>query len=402
MAVTSTRAVLTTCNRNRKYGFQTPNKSNQALYFDKGNKILSNSSIQYQSTNNNENRNGSIGRPFSQKSNSIENRYFKNKYLYNKSYNDFYNYNKKKIRINFKPIEENEIDDLNYSKKIDIGKTNSNHKVKQNESKTNNNKRKSNKKGYHYKSRSLMDIENPISLKNHPKNIKPMKERNNYTITENQKIAKIRSTKCASVRTLNRNINHNNYSLKPKKPLINISFVNLHTNDNKQQSLEPKKYKGPIDLSCLLIAKSLNLMIEKISNLLKRYKITNILINQYKLRCSKNGQSFDIEFVNLNDNFIKMNNTFFDSSYENDSKYKTITETSNDKNVLSSRHPCGRRFRICLIVFIKNLSFLYFVSEFEQVFKSVFNHANLYPVGFYYFKLSVKVYELIVQVQFVG
>ena len=319
-------------NRNRKYGFQTPNKSNQALYFDKGNKILSNSSIQYQSTNNNENRNGSIGRPFSQKSNSIENRYFKNKYLYNKSYNDFYNYNKKKIRINFKPIEENEIDDLNYSKKIDIGKTNSNHKVKQNESKTNNNKRKSNKKGYHYKSRSLMDIENPISLKNHPKNIKPMKERNNYTITENQKIAKIRSTKCASVRTLNRNINHNNYSLKPKKPLINISFVNLHTNDNKQQSLEPKKYKGPIDLSCLLIAKSLNLMIEKISNSLKRYKITNILINQYKLRCSKNGQSFDIEFVNLNDNFIKMNNTFFDSSYENDSKYKTITETSNDKN----------------------------------------------------------------------
>ena len=317
-------------NRNRKYGFQTPNKSKQGMYFDKGNKIISNSNIQYQSTNINENRQRSKGRPFSQKSNSIENRYFKNKYLYNKSYNDFYNYNKKKIRINFKPIEENEIDDLNYSKKID---NDSNLKIKKNESKTNNNKRKNYNKGYHYKSRSLMDIENQMSLKNHPKNINPHKESNNYTITENQKITKIRSTKCASVRTLNRNINHNNYSFKPKKPFINISFVNLHTNDNKQQSLEPRKYKGPVDISCLLVAKSLNLIIEKISNLLKRYKITNILVNQYKLRCSKNGHSFDIEFMNLNDNLIKINNnnSFFDSSYDNDSKYKTITEAT-EKN----------------------------------------------------------------------
>ena len=178
-----------------------------------------------------------------------------------------------------------------------------------------------------------MDIENQMSLKNHPKNINPHKESNNYTITENQKITKIRSTKCASVRTLNRNINHNNYSFKPKKPFINISFVNLHTNDNKQQSLEPRKYKGPVDISCLLVAKSLNLIIEKISNLLKRYKITNILVNQYKLRCSKNGHSFDIEFMNLNDNLIKINNnnSFFDSSYDNDSKYKTITEAT-EKN----------------------------------------------------------------------
>ena len=325
-------------NRNRKYGFQTPIKSNQGMYFDKENKILSNSNIQYQSTTNNENRKRSIGRPFSQKSNSIENRYFKDKYLYNKSYNDFYNNNKnkKKIRINFKPIEENEIDDLNYSKKIDIDKIHSSQKIKNIQSRTNNNKRKNNNNN-HYKSRSLMDIENPISLKNHPKNISIFhkENNNNYTITENQKITKIRSTKCASVKNINKNNNnnnHNRYSIKPKKPLINISFINLHTNDNKQQIAEPKKYKGPIDLSRLLVSKSLNLLIEKISNLLKRYKISNVYAGQYRLKCTKNGKSFDIEFMALNNNLIKVNNnSFFDSSYEKDSKFKTITETGSEK-----------------------------------------------------------------------
>ena len=325
-------------NRNRKYGFQTPIKSNQGMYFDKENKILSNSNIQYQSTTNNENRKRSIGRPFSQKSNSIENRYFKNKHLYNKSYNDFYNHinNKKKIRINFKPIEENEIDDLNCSKKSDIGKNNSNQKIKKNESRTNNNKRKNNNnKVYHYKSRSLMDIENPISLKNPPKNISIFhkESNNNYTITENQKITKIRSTKCASVRAINKNNYNNRYSIKQKRPLINISFINLHTNDNKQQIVEPKKYKGPIDLSCLLVAKSLNILIEKISNMLKRHKISNILAGQYKLKCSKNGQSFDIEFMILNNSLIKINNNSFFDSYEKESKYKTITESGSDKTV---------------------------------------------------------------------
>ena len=202
----------------------------------------------------------------------------------------------------------------------------SNQKIKNNESRTNNNKRKN--KAHHYKSRSLMDIENPISLKNHPKNIR--KDNNNYIITDNQKITKIRSTKCASVKAINKNNNIYNNN-KSKKPFINISFVNLHTNDNKQ-TFEMKKYKGPIDLNCLLVTKSIHLLIDKISTLLKRYKITNIFINQYKLRCSKNGESFDIEFMSLNDNLIKINNSFFESSYENDSKYKTITESTVDKN----------------------------------------------------------------------
>ena len=317
-------------NRNRKYGFQTPNKSNQDMHFDKAGKVISNSNIQYQTTNNNDNNiKKNIGRPLSQKSNSIENRYFKNKYLYNKSYNDFHNYSKKKIRINFKPIEENIIDGLNQSKKIDINKMGSSQKIKNIESRTNNNKRKN--KAYHYKSRSLMDIENPISLKNHPKNIRK-DNNNNYIITDNQKITKIRSTKCASVKDINKNnYNYNNYNIKSKKPFINISFVNLHTNDNKQ-AFEIKKYKGPIDLNCLLVTKSINLLIERISTLLKRYKINNLFINQYKLRCSKNGESFDIEFMSLNDNLIKINNSFLESSYENDSKYKTITESTVDKN----------------------------------------------------------------------
>ena len=329
-------------NRNRKYGFQTPIKSNQGMVFDKVNKIFENSNMQYQSTTNNENRKRTIGRPFSQKSNSIENRYFRNKHMYNKSYNDFYhnNNNKKKIRINFKPIEENEIDDLNYTKKIDIGKINSNQKIKKIASQTNNNKRKNNNnKAYHYKSRSLMDIENPISLKSHPKNnnIFNKESNNNYTITENQKITKIRSTKCASVKAINQNNNYNNnrYTMKQKKPLINISFINLHTNDNRQQNIEPKKYKGPVDLSCLLVSKSINLVIEKISSLLKRYKISNIFAGQYKLKCTKNGQSFDIEIMSLNNNLIKLNDSSgTDSSYEKDSKYKTITEngTTNESD----------------------------------------------------------------------
>ena len=179
-----------------------------------------------------------------------------------------------------------------------------------------------------------MDIENPISLKNHPKNIRK-DNNNNYIITDNQKITKIRSTKCASVKEINKNNNNynnfNNYNTKSKKPFINISFVNLHTNDNKQV-FDMKKYKGPIDLNCLLVTKSIHLLIEKISTLLKRFKINNIYINQYKLRCSKNAESFDIEFMSLNDNLIKINNSFYDSSYENDSKYKTITESTVEKN----------------------------------------------------------------------
>ena len=318
-------------NRNRKFGFQTPNKPNQGMYFDKAKQILSNSNIQYQTTNNNENKKNSIAKTFNHKSNSVENR-CSHKNLYNKSYNDFYNNNNKKIRINFKPIEENEVDDLNHSKKIDIGKISSNQKMQNIESRTNNNKRKNNNKACHYKSRSLMDIDNPILPKNQQKNINTIqKDKNNYTITDNQKITKIRSTKCASVKDINKNTNINN-TLKPKKPLINISFINLHTNDNRQQTIEPKKYKGPVDLSCLLVGKSLSVLIDKISGLLKRHKISNIFINQYKLRCTKNGKSFDIEFMKLNDNILKINNnSILESSYENDSKYKTITETACDK-----------------------------------------------------------------------
>ena len=318
----------------RKYGFQTPIKYNEDIIVTKNNKSLLNSNIQYQSTNNNENRNKNIERPFSQKSKSIENRDLKKNYLYNKSYNNFYNNNKNKnIRINFKPIEENEIDDLNNSKQIDLDKNNSNQKIKKSESVANSNKRKNNK-AKNYKGRSLKDIENPISLKNNLKNISNKENNdNNYTITENQKITKIRSTKCASVRQNNNNNNNHKNTIKPKKPLINISFINLQTNDNKPPIIEPKRYKGPVDLCCILIAKSLNFLVEKVSNLLKRYKIMNIFINQYKLRCTKNGISFDIEFMSLSDNLTKNNNNFADNTYRNNSKLKIITETISDKSI---------------------------------------------------------------------
>ena len=303
-------------NRNRKYGF----KSNQNIYLDKGNKVLSNSQMQYQSANRN-NSSGNRGRAFSQKNNVKNNKYFKDKYLYNNSFNN--KNNKKKIRITFKPIEEGGIDDINLSKKnFDIGKINSKQKIKKVES-ASNNKRKIISKYHHNKSRSLMDTE---SLKNHPHN-------NNYTMTENQKISQIRSSKCASMKEINNKNNIINSSTKPKKQ-FNISFINLHTNDNKQM-LEPKKYKGPLDLSCLLAASSLNILIDKISNVLKRNKVTKIFVNPYKLRCTKNGEAFEIEFLSVNDNIkssINFNN-FVGSGDENDVKFKTITEGINDKNI---------------------------------------------------------------------
>ena len=110
--------------------------------------------------------------------------------------------------------------------------------------------------------------------------------------------------------------------------------MNLHTNDNKQM-LEPKKYKGPLDISCLLAPSSINVLIDKISNVLKRNKITKIFVNPYKLRCTKNGEAFEIEFLSVNDN-IKSNinfNNFVGSGDENDVKFKTITEGINDQNV---------------------------------------------------------------------
>ena len=271
--------------------------------------------------------------------------------MYNKSYNDFYNNNKKKIRINFKPIEENAFDDLNFSKKVDIGKVNSNQKIKKISSKATNIKRKN--KARHYKSRSLMDIDNPINIKNHPKKETIPHKENNMTINDNQKIPKVKSTKCASMQVIGKN----NNTVKPKKPLLNISFLNLHTNENRLQNIEPKRYKGPIDLNCLLITKSLYLLIEKISNLLKRYKITNIFINPYKLRCSKNGQSFNLEFMKLNDNLIKINNinNNVEFSYENDSKFKTITENDNR---LSNLYYYSISSKLC-----KNKNLIMFVSK---------------------------------------
>jgi hypothetical protein len=269
------------------------------------------------------NSTGNRGRAFSQKNNIKNGNYFKDKYLYNNSFNN--KNNKKKIRITFKPIEEGVIDDINFSKKnLDISKINSKQKIKKVESGTNN-KRKIISKYHHNKSRSLMDTE---TLKNHTH-----KDINNYTMTENQKIAQISSTKCASMKEINNKNNINNSSTKPKKQ-FNISFMNLHTNDNKQM-LEPKKYKGPLDISCLLAASSINVLIDKISNVLKRNKITKIFVNPYKLRCTKNGEALEIEFLSVNDN-IKSNinfNNFVGSGDENDVKFKTITEGINDQNV---------------------------------------------------------------------
>ena len=48
---------------------------------------------------------------------------------------------------------------------------------------------------------------------------------------------------------------------------MNISFMkNISNNSNKL--IEPKKFKGPIDLKCLLYTKDINQSIQKISNVI--------------------------------------------------------------------------------------------------------------------------------------
>ena len=356
-------------NRNRKYDFQTPNKLNQNLYFEKPSKVLTTSTVQYQSnttTNNNEIFNSNLvtrgHRAQSQKFNTKGNKQVKKKRMYNNSFNDFYNKNKKKIRLSFKPIKENEIDNINISKKnlktnMDINKINSNQKIKKINSSVKNSARVENNKYHrHYKSRSMMDIENPISLKNHPKTINKNKDNNNYlytnnrsSINEEQKIIKIKSTRCASMKpieTTNNNYNSNyniNYSTKLSKKMVNMSFIAHRPNDNKQ-SLEPRKYKGPVDLKCILATNSLLLLIEKISSFLRKNKVTKVMISPYRLRCSKGGEIFDIEFLSLGDHYKKNNNkeinheymsyseTFYNNA--NDINFKTITESKSEKSPL--------------------------------------------------------------------
>ena len=307
-------------NRNRKYGFKTPNKSNQFVYFNQSKRLL-NSSVQYQSKRGNnscENR----GRAYSHKNYIKDKKNIKNN-----------NDNKNKIRITFKPIEENIVEDLNCSKNnINKSQVISKQKMKKVDSIENNNKRKKNVKYHHNKSRSLMDTENPVFLKNH-KNNDNNKEKNNYTMTESQRNSKIKTNKCSSMKEINKN---NNTTYKQGKHLVNISFLNFNTNESRQL-LEPRKHKGPIDLSCLLVTDSLNLLIEKISNLFKKYRINKIFINPYKLRCTKNAECIDIEFLSIKDNISKynidFNNNFREFSYENDLKFKTITEGTSDKKI---------------------------------------------------------------------
>ena len=345
--------------RNYKYGLQTPNKINQNLYFEKPSKGLPNSTIQYETiTNNNDisnKLNKNTGRPQSQK-NYEKIKQIKNKPLYNNSFNDFYIKNKNNIRLSFNPKKEKNIENLDISQNITINNIYSNQNIKKIDSSKKNSARTNNKYRYHYKSRSLMDNENPISLQNYQNNIIKNKgsDNTNYLlinnksmINDNPKIIKIKSTRCASVKPIetnnNNNNNINNYSSKLRKKFINISFVNLHKNDHKHM-LEPRKYNGPVDIKCILVTHSLDLLIDKISNLLNKNKIVRTIINPYKMKCSKGGEIFYIEFMNLNNNTIKINNKelynefnyYNESSYshENDVKYKTITERKEGKSLM--------------------------------------------------------------------
>ena len=265
-------------NRNNKHDFNTPNKSqynNNIHVINKENLI--------------------------------------NKNLYNESFNSFNNNKKKKIKLIFNksPEENNSIyNNLSFSKKMN----------KKPKNLKNNNININTNRYYHYKSRSLMDIEN-------------------YTITENRKIENNFSLKLISGKNVT---TRNNNSTKPRKRMMNISFLNLPTYANNNSNLNsinntkpylyPKKYKGPIDLKCLLYSKNINIQIEKIIDLLKKNRMNVIYIGYHKLRCTKNGQSYDIEFFELNDN---MKNNKQNNINNNNIYYYTITsKVCNNKKLM--------------------------------------------------------------------
>ena len=233
------------------------------------------------------------------------------------------------ISINNRNIKYNNYQSPNKSQYIKLNnnienksKSQRNHKKEKNIITNNNNKY------YHYKSRSLMDIDNPNNINN------IYKEKDNYTITGNNKLENNFSFKLSSARNINNNKNtsRNNYhSIKQRKKLLNISFLNLPTyNSNKGKKIEPKIYKGPIDLKCLLYTLNINTLIEKISNILKKNKMNVIYINNHKLRCTQNGLSYDLEFFKL----INNNNNSDNNSYINENEYnlKTISGCNNYKN----------------------------------------------------------------------
>ena len=306
-----------TSNRYKKNGFETPNKLRD-MHLKAHNKIL------LDSNNNKNNKNKNRNKARSQrdynekemnKTKYINNNINSNKNLYANSFNNVTK-NKKKIRLTYKSIDDNNLNEISFIKKNDK-KDIKNIKTKKN-------------KYNHYKSRSLMDIDSP-------NNIYLYKEVNNHTITENKRNDKILSAKYSSVKNMNR---RDNNSINERKKLMNISFMkNISNNSNKH--IEPKKFKGPIDLKCLLYTKDINQSIQKISNVLKRNKMNVLYIAQHKLRSTKNGQSYDIEFYSLNDTNIKNNNENnlninindgISSLYESEVNLKTISGYSNYKN----------------------------------------------------------------------
>ena len=256
-----------------------------------------------------------ISRGQSQENNKKETININHKNINNKSFNKLV---KNKIRIRkTKEVEEN---------------TNNISLIKKESKKSKKTYKNIKNKYHHHKSQSMADIENPHTINTSHHDI------NNYTITEN-KIGNYFSNRYSSVKNVNNKAMRNN-SIKQRKERMNISFININSNNNinNNRQIDMKRYKGPIDLKCLLYSNNINQTIEKIAKLLKRNKMNTIYLNFYKLKCTKNGQSYDIEFFSLNNNLnigkihnninISDNNSYI---YENKYNLKTLSPKSNYK-----------------------------------------------------------------------
>ena len=342
-------------NRKRKFGFKTPNKAEENNMRFNG--IVKKHIMGSNSTNKNRKINNikyNGGRPYSQPNNQeCQEKYIRIKNSYNKSYNNSYNKQKKSIRITFRHIHENENNspkNVNFTNFNNSNKINSYRKddykkkifpnnIYANNNKVSNGGNYNNNKYYHYKSRSMMDIENIISM-NKNNNTNNYKHNNNncsnyYNDNNNGKLVmKISSTKFASTKKIENEING-------KKNFANNSYMNLRYNNSMKNISMPRKYRGPVDMKSIIISPTVTIITKQILNMFKKNNINSIKIGPFKFKCNKNGSFFDLEIFTISDKIIKIKtNNFYNDlevSYyqenenEIDDKYRTIGGSKNSE-----------------------------------------------------------------------
>ena len=220
-------------------------------------------------------------------------------------YDSFYKTNKsikKTIRINFKPIKENN------NSNIMIYNNNSN-KFKNNKLMLmtfDSSKIYTERRNCSVQSRKdFKDLKYVLSsdkkkIDNKKKNLKENIIKKDSNIKLNL-MPKIKSMRNASV-ILNKIEKEEE---TPKKRIMNVSSFQYRNNKNMDKINEPRIYKGPIDIKNLIVYNSIKSLSDEIVEILKKNKVKMFRSTPYQFCCNKNGENFDINIYNISG---KMNN----------------------------------------------------------------------------------------------